>query len=113
MRTVKAFATEIEENKRFSSGNIDVYKFGYKKAMWYGYFNFVANLFIFGSMVAIIFVGSQLYKEGKITLGDITSFLLYMMQLLMNFMILASVLGSVMSVILILNIYRLLEPQKR
>ena len=98
VRTVKAFATELEEATRFDGGNKDVYKFGYKKALWYGYFNFIAQLFVYGSMVVIIYVGSLLYKEGKISLGEITSFLLYMMQLLINFMVLASVLGSVMSV---------------
>lgn len=34
-----------------------------------------------------------------ISLGSITSFLLYLMQLLINFMILAQVFGSIMSVI--------------
>ena len=37
--------------------------------------------------------------KNLIGLGDITAFLLYMIQLLLNFMLLASVLGSVMSVI--------------
>jgi hypothetical protein len=50
-------------------------------------------------MVVIIYVGSLLYKAGRITIGDNTAFMLYMMQLLINFMVLASVLGSVMSVV--------------
>lgn len=50
-------------------------------------------------MCVIIYIGSEQFKAGYIDIGDITSFLLYMMQLLLNFMLLASVLGSVMSVI--------------
>lgn len=71
---------------------------GYTKSLWYGVFNFVANFFVFGSMAAILVLGAQLCKDGKLTVGDITAFLFYMMQILINFMILASVLGSVMSV---------------
>lgn len=98
VRTVKAFATEKEESSKFLAGNRVVYHQGYIKALWYGAFNFVAQLFVFGSMVVIIYLGAHLYLDGKISLGEITAFFLQMMQLLINFMVLASVLGSVMSV---------------
>lgn len=49
-------------------------------------------------MAVILALGAKLYQEGKITIGEITAFMFYMMQILINFMILASVLGSVMSV---------------
>ncbi|CDW80051.1 abc transporter b family protein [Stylonychia lemnae] len=99
IRTVKAFATEKEETLRYSKGNDTVYKYGYYKSFWYGIFNFFANFFVFGSMAVIVGLGSKLYQDGEITIGEITAFLFYMMQILMNFMILASVLGSVMSII--------------
>ena len=98
VRTVKAFATEGQEVTRFERGNTQVYEIGYYKAVWYGVFNFVANFFVFGSMAAILVLGAKLCEDGKLTVGEITAFLFYMMQILMNFMILASVLGSVMSV---------------
>lgn len=98
VRTVKAFATESDETRRFEEGNQGVYDIGYEKAVWYGIFNFVANFFVFGSMAAILIVGAKLCEEGKLSVGEITAFLFYMMQILLNFMILASVLGSVMSV---------------
>mmetsp|Transcript_28682 Transcript_28682/g.27674 ORF Transcript_28682/g.27674 Transcript_28682/m.27674 type:complete len:341 (-) Transcript_28682:51-1073(-) len=50
-------------------------------------------------MCVIIFLGSVQVQNGDIQMGAITSFLLYMMQLLFNVMILASVLGQVMSII--------------
>jgi ATP-binding cassette subfamily B protein len=99
VRTVKAFATESDEALRFSEGNKGVYDIGYSKAVWYGAFNFVANFFVFGSMAAILIAGAKLCQDGKLTIGEVTAFLFYMMQILINFMILASVLGSVMSII--------------
>jgi ATP-binding cassette subfamily B protein len=99
IRTVKAFATELYETKRFTLGNNVVYDIGYQKSKWYGLFNFVANFFVFGSMAASLVLGAKLCEENKLSIGEITSFLFYMMQILINFMILASVLGSVMSII--------------
>lgn len=60
VRTVKAFATESDEVKRFQKGNTEVYNVGYTKAVWYGVFNFVANFFVFGSMAAILVLGARL-----------------------------------------------------
>lgn len=50
-------------------------------------------------MAAILVLGGYLCKNGELTVGQITSYLFFMIELLINFMILASVLGSVMSVI--------------
>lgn len=47
----------------------------------------------------MIYVSNIEYKNGEISIGDISTFLLYMVQLLMNFMILSSVLGAVMAVV--------------
>lgn len=49
-------------------------------------------------MAAILVLGAKLCEQGVLTVGEIVAFLFYMMQILMNFMILASVIGSVMSV---------------
>jgi ABC-type multidrug transport system fused ATPase/permease subunit len=60
VRTVKAFATEKDEVRRFEEGNKAVYEIGFTKAAWYGAFNFVANFFVFGSMAAILILGAKL-----------------------------------------------------
>lgn len=44
-------------------------------------------------------LGANLTQNGKLSVGAVSSFIFYMMQILINFMILASVLGSVMSII--------------
>jgi ABC-type multidrug transport system fused ATPase/permease subunit len=50
-------------------------------------------------MVAVMYVASLLHKDGKIELGDISAFLLYMLAMLMNFGILAQVFGNVASIV--------------
>ena len=99
IRTVKAFANEIDESKRFLKGNLGVYKQGLIKSTYYGGFQFISTFFTYGSMCLIIYVSSVQYKHGDITIGDVSTFLLYMIQLLMNFMMLSAVLGSVMAVV--------------
>ncbi len=64
MRTVKAFATEADEIILYEVGNHEVYHQGYIKAIWYGFFNFFANFFVFGSMAAIFGVGAKLVSDG-------------------------------------------------
>ena len=49
-------------------------------------------------MAAIIYIASLLYQKGKIDIGTITSFLFYMILLLVNFGIIAGVFGNVMAI---------------
>ena len=98
VRTVKAFATEADEVRRYEVGNYEVYGFGKLKTLWYAFFQFFTNLFVFGAMAAIFAIGTSLVKDGQLTIGQITAFMFYLLQILINFMILAQVLGSVMSV---------------
>ena len=58
IRTVKAFATEIQESDKYQIGNTEVYDVGVVKAFWYGGFNFIANLFVYGSMAGILVLGA-------------------------------------------------------
>ena len=50
---------------------------------------------MYGCMAGIIYYGAILHDNGQITIGQITSFLLYMVQLIFNFMIVAMVLGNI------------------
>jgi ATP-binding cassette subfamily B multidrug efflux pump len=54
--------------------------------------------FLNASMAGIIFYGSVLYEEGEITVGAISAFLLYMIQLLMGFMVFSFVFTNVVKV---------------
>lgn len=95
---MKAFATEEEETTKYFKGNDKAYDLGVKKALLFGGINFMGQFFVFGSLAVIIVLGAKLYEDEKISLGDITSYLLQMLQLLMNFMGVASVFSSIMTV---------------
>jgi len=47
----------------------------------------------------IIYYGSVLFQEKKLDVGAITSFLLYMIQLIFNFAIVAMVISNVFKVV--------------
>lgn len=98
VRTVKAFATEADEVRRFEVGNVEIYEYGKLKTLWYAFFQFTTSLFVFGAMAAIFAIGTSLVRDGLLTIGQITAFMFYLLQILINFMILAQVLGAAMSV---------------
>lgn len=50
-------------------------------------------------MAGIIFIASILYQRNVITIGAITAFLFYMVLLLLNFGMVASVFGNVMAIL--------------
>ena len=98
IRTVKAFSNEIEETTKFQAHNLDVYKNSCTRAIWYGFFTWFVQVLLYGSMSAIIYIASILYQNGKLEIGTITSFLFYMILLLVNFGIISGVFGNVMQI---------------
>jgi ATP-binding cassette subfamily B protein len=98
IRTVKAFSNELEETMKFSKHNLDVFENSKARAVWYGFFVFFVQVLLYGSMSGIIYIAAILYKNGKIDIGTITSFLFYMILLLVNFGIIAGVFGNVMAI---------------
>jgi hypothetical protein len=51
---------------------------------------------MFNGMFALnIWYGAILCERGEVTVGDITAFLLYMIQLIFNFAVVSIVVGSV------------------
>ena len=60
IRTVKAFSNELEETAKFNKHNCDVYAVAKVRAVWYGFFVFMVQVMLYGSMAAIIFVASRL-----------------------------------------------------
>lgn len=71
----------------------------YSKAVMQGVLQFMATFFVTGSMCAVIVLGCKLVQRGEITVGQITSFLFFMIQILVNFVILGQVLGSIMQIV--------------
>lgn len=78
IRTVKAFASEKQETKKFEEINKEVYELGLSLALVGACFAFLTGLVFNGMFSVIVYYGSRLSRDGEITIGQITSFLLYM-----------------------------------
>lgn len=89
IRTVKAFASERQESKKFEDLNHQVYDLGLSLALIGACFSFLTGLVFNGMFSVIVYYGSHLSRDGEITIGQITSFLLYMIQLVFNFAIIS------------------------
>lgn len=98
VRTVKAFATEAYEAKRFKDSNEKVYQLGKTQVMVQGMMTFLWSLILNSANGAIIYIGAQYVKKGELTVGGITSFLLYMIFLIFNFIIMGFVVSAVYKV---------------
>mmetsp|Transcript_5364 Transcript_5364/g.6599 ORF Transcript_5364/g.6599 Transcript_5364/m.6599 type:complete len:286 (+) Transcript_5364:133-990(+) len=95
IRTVKAFANELFETSKFGDGNEIVYQAGRKKAIYDSIFAFMTQFLLYAAMAGVIYTASRLYEEGTITIGQISAFIFYMLMLIFNFAIVASVFGNV------------------
>jgi ABC-type multidrug transport system fused ATPase/permease subunit len=82
IRTVKAFATEKFESERFKIFNERTYNLGVKQAMWNGCQYALWNLILNSAMAAIIYFGAVMVNNGNMTVGSLSSFLLYMIFLI-------------------------------
>ena len=49
-------------------------------------------------MAAVVYVASKLYEDDKISIGDISSFMFYMLMLTFNFSMVAMVFGNIASI---------------
>jgi len=54
---------------------------------------------MYGAMTAIIYYASVLYERGEIDIGSITSFLFYLIMLLINFGMMTAVIGNMYSML--------------
>ena len=98
VRTVKAFSNESSEIEKFDRDNEKVYALCKEKDWWESGFGLLVQILLFGSMVIVMYVSTLLYQNGELSIGAISSFLLYMLLLLFNFAIMANVFGNVASI---------------
>ena len=98
IRTVKAFATEDHECNQYMEKNEYVFQKAKKAACLYGAFSFAMQFIMFGSLDALVYFAAFLNKNNELTIGEFTSFQFYMFSFLINFSMMASVIGEVMGV---------------
>ena len=76
-RVVKSFRTEKKEIKQFRSEMNKIYGIGKERSFIYGIFMFFVTIFSFGSILAVLWYGATLVVDGEITVGNLTSFIMY------------------------------------
>lgn len=93
IRTVKAFSSELDERKKFFLSNNKSYKVGVKRSIFQAAYQLITESLLYLSMAAVIYVGSTLYEDKEITIGQISSFLFYMLVLVFQFSVFTWTLG--------------------
>lgn len=99
IRTVKAFASEDDEFSKFSKANDKVMAQGHYKVIWNAAQQFIAQLSLYGCMMIIIFVAQELYSQGKITIGEISTYFFYLLFYIMMMLMFMRVTGSLMMIL--------------
>lgn len=77
--TVKAFTNEVFEIVRYSTSLDKVVKIALRAANYRGAFVSFIIFALFGGIVLVLWFGSKLVAEGAISIGDLTSFIIYTM----------------------------------
>lgn len=76
---VKAFANEAHEAARYDSSLREVVKVALKGATYRGGFASFIIFCLFGAIVAVIWYGSLLVASGELSVGNLTTYILYSM----------------------------------
>ncbi|KAI6183113.1 Antigen peptide transporter 2 [Aphelenchoides bicaudatus] len=85
MRTVRSFACENKEAERFEDRLQKTLEISKKKAVAYLGYTWINELSENIILVAVLFYAGHLAMKGQLTVNEVTSFLLYQMQLGENF----------------------------
>ncbi len=79
MRTVRAFGKEAFEAARYTTAIERSYQLALKRIRSISGVTALASLFGYSAIVGVLWYGGRLVIEGKMTVGDLTSFILYAM----------------------------------
>ncbi|QNL22041.1 ATP-binding cassette domain-containing protein [Hyphobacterium sp. CCMP332] len=79
VNVVKSFTNENFENKRYSKNLIEVVRLALKTAVYRGVFFSFIIFGLFGAIVLVLWYGAGMVSEGTLSIGDLTSFIIYTM----------------------------------
>ena len=82
VRVVKSFANEDLEQEKFDRGNQKFFGFKRNQYRYMAGFNTVTRLFDGLMYITVVVMGALFLKDGKISVGDYTAYLLYISTLL-------------------------------
>lgn len=77
IQAVKSFTSELLEIKKYNASQTAVVRIALRSAVFRGLFISFVIFTLFGGIVAVIWYGASLVKEGSITIGELISFILY------------------------------------
>ena len=111
-RVVKAFVRHEKEAEKFKDGNDTLFGAAEKAFGLVVFIMPVMQLVMFGSVIAIYWFGGHMVFDGKLAVGEMTSFSSYSFQILMSLMMLAMVLMMISRSIASLGrIFEVLEEE--
>lgn len=91
IRVVKAYVKENDEITKFQKASLAVYESFFKAESILVFNSPVMMLCVYGSMIAISWIGAHLIVAGEITTGNLMSTFTYTMSILMSLMMLSMI----------------------
>lgn len=76
-----------------------IYDIGKKRSIVYGVFMFFVNLFAFGSILAVLWYGGSLVLDNELTVGNLTSFLMYTITMTVGLLSAGGTLNDIISAV--------------
>jgi ABC-type multidrug transport system fused ATPase/permease subunit len=92
IRTVKAFANEEEETKKFAIKNEALLSIGRTKALVTASQTTITMIILYGTLCATLFCAKYLYEKGEFQIEIITTFMLYILSIIFQFWLIAMAL---------------------
>jgi ATP-binding cassette subfamily B protein len=94
IRTVKSFAREEQHVTQYAQGIDGVYRAGRRLALIYGAFQGWTGFLGYAGLAGLMWYGGRLVLEGVITIGTLTSFLVYTLALAFSLAAMSSLYGD-------------------
>jgi len=95
MRVVKAFGKEGNEEAVFARAAQSSYRFGIKRARTLAVFSSLNQVFLWLTLIILLVYGFYLSGQGRLSNGDLVSFLLYALKIIMPMVSLAMFFTSI------------------
>ena len=96
IRTVRSFAQEEREVKRYDAEVMRSFDFSRRRVIAVGWFQGVASFAGFSALALVLWYGGHLVLDGKMSVGELTAFLLYTLSVAMSLAMLAGLWADFM-----------------
>ncbi len=96
MRTVRSFAREQREIDRYEAAVQRSYQLAAQRALALGMFNGLMGFAGYGAIARVVWYGGNMVTDGRMTVGDLTAFLIYTLMVAMSLGTLSSLWGDFM-----------------